>query len=562
MHGIPRGSVAASIGEEALQGRRFARWNRHDRRSVLFPRRRGIIFVFMIFCTKPANSPSVYLIGVFAVITLTVPHSLFGQTLPVARENLGSTLNSEYDEVLPIISADGRTLYFVRKDSPQNIAADRADIWFSQRMPSGEWDSARNIGPPLNTSGYDYVCAALPDNNTLLLGNQYLPDGSKSMGISMSFRGANGWKRPVNLTIDRFDNRSEYCEYTMSPDGGVLIMSIMNDSCFGKRDLFFSRLVGDTIWSRPRNLGSVVNSDSTDITPFLAADGKTLYFSSNRAGGYGSNDIYVTRRLDDSWTSWSHPQNLGYPINTSGWDAYYTVPAKGDFAYFVSTQQSLGKGDIFRIKLPETAKPAPVLMVSGVVKDTRGHPVSARIFYERLSDHAHLGTAIANPGTGAFSLALPAGEVYGFHAEHEGYYPVSENLDLRGLEEYGEVRKDLIMVPIEHGATIRLNNIFFDFDRATLRPESIPELDRLLEFLEKQPKVRAEIGGHTDNVGTDEYNRVLSQQRAQAVLDYLVMKGIARTRLDAMGYGESKPVDSNETDEGRQNNRRVEFTIQ
>jgi outer membrane protein OmpA-like peptidoglycan-associated protein len=484
-----------------------------------------------------------------------------GHMPALVRENLGPNVNSQYDEVLPIIAADSRTLYFVRKDSPDNIGASKADIWFSERLADGSWSPARNIDTPLNTNGYDYVCYALPDNNSLLLGNQYLPDGSKAMGISMSFRGAKGWKQPINLTIDRFVNKSEYCEYTMSPDGRVLIMSILADSTLGKRDLYFSMLLGDSAWSQPRNLGRSINSDSTDITPFLAADGKTLYFSSNRAGGFGSNDIYVSRRLDDSWTRWSPPQNLGYPINTSGWDAYYTVPAKGDYAYFVSTQQSLGKGDIFRIKLPEDLKPTPVLIVSGTVKNPRGEPVAARVFYQRLSDGSHIGSAVANPATGEYSLALPAGENFEFHAEHDGYYPVSENMDLRELAEYREARKDLVLVPIERGTTVRLNNIFFDFDRATLRSESIPELDRLVAFLVGQPKMRVQIGGHTDNVGGDEYNLVLSQSRAQAVVDYLIAKGIAASRLDPKGYGKTRPVDTNDSDQGRQNNRRVEFTI-
>jgi outer membrane protein OmpA-like peptidoglycan-associated protein len=509
--------------------------------------------------------------AVLAVVTLfawLVSPAVFAQThqsnaqaqSPI-RENLGPSVNSVYDEVLPIISADGRTLYFVRKDSPENTGGEKADIWYSILQSDGSWSNARNIGPPLNTSGYDYVCYALPDDNTLLLGNQYLPDGSKAMGISLSFRGATGWKQPVNLTIERFVNKSEYCEYTMSPDGRVLIMSILTDSGYGKRDLYFSRLIGDSAWSAPRSLGRIVNSDSTDITPFLAADGKTLYFSSNRAGGYGSNDIYYTRRLDETWTNWTSPKNMGYPISTAGWDAYYTIPAKGDYAYFVSTQQSLGKGDIFRIRLPEEVKPTPVLILSGVVKNVRGEPLAARIFYQRLSDSGYLGSAVAHPTTGAFSLALPAGEAYSFHAEYDGYYPISENMDLRELAEYKEERKDLTLAPIERGSTVRLTNIFFDFDRATLRDESIPELERLVSFLRGQPSIRVQIAGHTDNVGSDEYNRALSQSRAQAVVNYLIEKGVPSSRLDAKGYGKSKPIDSNETDAGRQMNRRVEFTI-
>jgi len=520
----------------------------------------------------------------------------------------------------------------------------------------------------LNDAGYNYVCSALPDNNSLLLGNHYFPDGSQQQGVSMSFRGTEGWRRPTNLYIHDFRNTSKKSEFTMSPDGNVMIMSISTDDAFTKRDLrhlFVSFLTDDTVWtkpqflsffernnrrdsairmaingntfefvdsafavergfyirtfenqrtwsstkricslgssnslgksvyvtsggmkfalldsvsegnrkyfisfeyvmkswSQPENLGAMVNSDSADITPFIAADGMTLYFSSNRRGGHGSNDIYMTKRSDDTWKHWSRPMNLGYPINTPGWDAYYTVPASGQYAYFVSTVDGLGKSDIFRIKLPESAMPAPVLLVTGKVLDIHGSPVPAYIYYERISDKKQLGSATANPANGDFTLALPGGEMYGFRAEHEGYFPISENLDLRGLRAYKEISKNLVLVPIASGNTIRLNNIFFDYDKAILGPESESELTRLVSFLSSHPDLRIEISGHTDNHGTDEYNANLSQARAQAVLDYVISKGISSSRLVAKGYGESKPIDTNETDAGRQMNRRVEFTI-
>ncbi|MBN1448405.1 MAG: OmpA family protein [Bacteroidetes bacterium] len=478
------------------------------------------------------------------------------------RENLGPMINSEYDEVLPVIAPDAKTLFFVRKGHPENVGPDKKDdIWLSRLQPDGTWGPARNIGLPLNTPGFNFVCSVMPDNNTLLLGNQYFPDGSQDEGVSLTTRTAEGWSTPVNLRILKLNNLSEWSEYTMSPDGRVLILSILRPDSIGGRDLYVSFRREDDSWTEPENLGPEINSTFSDITPFLAADGVTLYFSSDRPGGYGNNDVYMTRRLDYSWKKWSRPQNLGYPINTPGWDAYYTVPANGEYAYFVSTSSGYGKSDIFRIVLPEDARPIPVMLVSGKVRDVDGNVVPATISYERLSDGKEIGTATADPETGEYKIALPLGYDYGFHAEADGYYPVSEHIDLTELGGFDEIVRDLVLAPLQHGASIRLNNIFFDFDMDILRDESKPELDRLVRLLKKYPSMMIQIDGHTDDYGGYEYNMNLSLRRARAVVNYLVSEGVSEIRLIPRGFGKTRPVATNETDEGRQLNRRVEYTI-
>ena len=477
------------------------------------------------------------------------------------RENLSSMINTSFDEVYPIISPDGDILYFVRKDYPQNVGGPKADIWYCERLPDSSWGMARNIGAPLNTSGYNYVCHAFPDNNSLLLGNHYLPDGTQAPGISLSTRTNEGWTPPRNHRILAYSNKAKYAEFTVSPDMRVLLLSIEKPGGLGGRDICFSFRVDDSTWSEPVNPGAPLNSSSDDITPFLAADGKTLYFSSGRPGGFGSNDIYFSRREDPTWLSWSEPQNMGYPVNTPGWDAYYSVPASGEYAYFVSTMSGHGLSDIFRTRLQKHEKPMPVLMLTGIAKDFGDVPLPALIYYQRLSDTLRSGVAHAHPSTGVFTIALPAGEQWQFRAELEGYYPISENIDLRNLDEYRKEKRDLVLVPIEKGRTILLNNIFFDFDMAELRPESVSELQRLVNLLRSQPTMRVQINGHTDSVGTYSYNEELSQARAQAVVDYLIGQGIPPARLNAMGYGEALPVESNDSEYGRQKNRRVEFTI-
>ncbi|MBE0644876.1 MAG: OmpA family protein [Bacteroidetes bacterium] len=492
---------------------------------------------------------------------MSVPVAFAQQDFP-ERENLGPMINSEYHEVLPVIAPDGKTLYFVRKDHPENVGREKKDdIWFSRLQVDGSWGPAQNIGSPLNDDGYNFVCTVMPDNNALLLGNKYYPDGTQDEGVSMTFRSDSGWAFPVNLEIKNINNLSDLSEYTASPDGRVIIMSVLRADSIGGRDLYVSLKKEDGTWSDPENMGTTINSKFADITPFLAADGVTLYFSSDRPGGFGSNDVYMTRRLDYTWKNWSQPRNLGYPINTAGWDAYYTVPANGEFAYFVSTSSGYGKGDLFRITLPESARPMPVMMVGGIVRDIDGNKIPATIVYERLTDSKSAGTAHADPKTGEYKIALPMGYEYGFHAESEGYYPVSAHLDITDLTSFDEIRRDLVLAPLKRGSAIPLKNVFFKFNSAVLRDESKPELDRLVKLLQAHPSMIIQVDGHTDDIGGYEFNLNLSRHRAAAMVNYLVEHGINPVRLIPRGFGETRPVASNDTDEGRQLNRRVEYTI-
>lgn len=496
------------------------------------------------------------------IVTLVSAGTALAQEDFAERVNLGPLINSEFHEVLPVIAPDGKTLYFVRKEHPDNFGDKHLDdIWFSRLQADGSWGPAQNIGAPLNNAGFNFVCTVMPDNNALLLGNKYYADGGQDEGVSITYRSDSGWTFPVNINIKNINNLSDLSEYTASPDGHVIIMSVLRADSLGGRDLYVSIKKEDGIWTDPENMGATVNSKYADITPFLAADGLTLYFSSDRPGGFGSNDVYMTRRLDYTWKNWSQPRNLGYPINTPGWDAYYTVPANGEFAYFVSTSSGFGKGDLFRIELPESARPMPVMLVSGKVHDTEGKNVPAAIEYERLSDGKLIGTAHADPKTGEYQIALPMGHEYGFHAESDGYYPVSAHLDLTDLSRFDQVKRDLTLAPLERGSSIRLNNVFFDFDSDVLRTESAPELDRLVTMLKTHSSMIIQIDGHTDDYGGFEYNMNLSRRRATSVVNYLVSKGIPAVRLIPRGYGKNRPVATNETEEGRQLNRRVEYTI-
>ena len=488
------------------------------------------------------------------------------------RENLGPNINSVYDEVLPVISPDGKTLYVDRKNHPQNFRRpgvpqdenNNDNIWYSVQDSDGDWQPLKNIGPMLNNGYGSFVASVTPDGNTLLLGGTYEPKSGDPahFGLWLTHRIAGGWSVPDEVVMKDYYTKALFVEFCLSNDGRTIILSLDRADSHGGKDLYVSFLQPDGTWSAPKNLGPDVNSAADEATPFLASDGETLYFASEGFAGYGSMDMYITRRLDSTWQHWSEPENLGPQLNTPGWDAYYTVPASGEFAYFVSTENSIGMGDIFRVKLPEALRPRPVLLVSGRVVDAKtGTPVTAIIKYENLETGKDIGSARTSPGTGAYKITLPAGETYGYRAEAPGYVPVSENLDLTKVTEYQEIERDLTLVPIEKGEVVRLNNIFFETAKAELRPESFAELDRVVKLLNDNPSMEIAIGGHTDNVGTAAVNNELSQARAQAVANYLVSKGINVKRLRVKGYGDTKPVASNDTDAGRQQNRRVEFTI-
>jgi outer membrane protein OmpA-like peptidoglycan-associated protein len=463
----------------------------------------------------------------------------------------------EFEETNPVISADGKTLYFVRKDCELNIETNKDDIWYSEKDKNGNWKPAENIGRPLNNKDYNFVISVSPDNNTLLLGNKYSSDGvsPKGKGLSISNRTENGWEIPKDVEIQNFQNVNKYVGYFLANDNKYLIMSVeRTDEGEGKTDLYVSFLNEEGVWSKPKNLGNTVNSFEDETNPFLASDGKTLYFASKGHPGYGDYDLFVSKRLDDTWQNWSKPKNLGNVINSDKTELSIFLSAKGDKAY-------IGKEmDIWEID--NTVKQDPVVLIKGKVFDSKTRKVlSAPIVYNNLLTNKELGTAISDPTTGAYSIVLPYGQRYSFMAQKEGYYAVTENVDVLSLTDYKEVVVDLYLNPIEKGQTIRLNNIFFDSGKYDLLPESNAELDRLYKVLKENQKLTIEITGHTDAVGSDVNNMTLSNNRANAVMQYLIAKGISKDRLTAKGYGETKFIATNETEEGKQLNRRVEFVI-
>ncbi len=481
----------------------------------------------------------------------------------VTREHLGPNVNCSGGDLSPVITADGQRLYIGRYPFEGNIGApEREDIYVSDLQKNGSWGPMQNVGRPLNNEGSNFLISITPDGNTVLLGNLYRRDGSPGgAGVSIAYRLAEGWTIPSPVYIAQYYNRSRFSEMCLDPSGRVLVMAIHRDDTRGEKDLYVSFKRSDGSFTEPRNMGEI-NTWGGEMSPFVAADGKTMYFATNGRKGYGGTDIWMTRRLDDSWLNWSEPENLGPAVNTDGWDAYFTVPARGDYAYMSATNDKDGSADIYRIKLSKGVQPQPVFLVRGRVLDAKTkQPLAATVEYESLTSNKPVGEARSAPADGSYAIALPSGDLYGFRAEAEGYYPISDQLDARKLDTYTEIQRDLYLVPIRKDETIVLNNLFFDSGQSVLRPESIPELDRLATFLIKRPQMIIEIVGHTDNVGNDAANLKLSQERVNAVRDYLGTHGVDVGRMKAIGKGEKAPKASNATEAGRQTNRRVEFKI-
>ncbi|MDQ1086094.1 OmpA family protein [Siphonobacter sp. SORGH_AS_1065] len=534
-----------------------------------------------------------------AFILFILHNSVWAQ----APENLGDRINSEVAEIQPVISPDGRTLYFSRVNHPQNASQKKGsqDVWMAVSLSPTLWTNASRMPSPVNGEEHNVIYSITPDGNTIL--THWVEKEGEDLrirGFATMKKNATGWDRPKKLDIPGLEgmNKGYYQYGYLANDGKTLLLAFSEKKNSRESDLYVSLQDRSGKWTRPASLGNDVNTSGDETTPFLAADGETLYFSSNREGGLGSNDIWMSRRLDKTWKKWSKPQNLGESINTPEFDAYFTIPASGEWAYLVTATGGKGKADIVRVKFqsqtppptqvpptiaettgqptpPQTAQVSPpqptaksnsVVLLQGKLLDAKTGkvPENARIIYESLPDGTELGTATPDPNTGEYKIVLPYGKKYGIRPEIDGYVGKAQNLDLSKLGNGGYLElkdRDLMVTKIEQGAKVALNNVFFETAKATLQTESFPELNRVVELMNKQKAMIVEIDGHTDSDGTEEANQKLSQDRAESVRTYLISKGIPENRVVAKGFGESRPIAMNDTPEGKQQNRRVEFVI-
>ena len=554
---------------------------------------------------------------------------------------LNDNVNTRYNEVSPVISPDGKSLYYFVSNHPENTFGkeNSQDIWVSTRDDKGEWTKAKHAGPPFNQNRYNQVFNFMPD------GSLFIRGGRAKNSVGFSLVSANGNWNELRVTDFETMNKGVFYGATLSGDGRQMILYFSEKAGDKFSDLYLSSQQPDGHFSKPVKLK--LSSIADDFAPFLAPDQKTLYFASNRftKERVGGIDVYKTTRLDDSWQNWSEPVNLGRAVNTPSDDAYFSIDDKGNIftarsgakvdggnydllilqprnvtivlagtVFSAQTRQPLAaavevklkelkqpislkapatgkfetrlpevdgyslaatatgflpygdnfkiprlKGDTtLRVEVYLTPLAKPLALAGDVIdKKTNAKIGNARLTIVQKGTAASLSPTLSG---GHYAQEIPARGWYVLAASAEGYLNGSDSV-LVADEKVIPVIKDVALTPIEVGLTVRLKNIYFDFDRTTLKPESFVELNKVVDFLKQNGQVAVEIAGHTDSKGADDYNLNLSQGRSQAVVDYLVSQGIDGSRLQAHGYGETKPIDTNDTDAGRANNRRVEFTI-
>jgi outer membrane protein OmpA-like peptidoglycan-associated protein/Tol biopolymer transport system component len=482
--------------------------------------------------------------------------------VPFHPENLGDSVNSVLNEYWPCLSVDGQRLMFTvllpREGNMTGIVPRFQEDFYISDRDGDAWGGRKNAGRPLNTPDNEGAHSLTADGRYLFFTACNRRDGKGKCDLYFSIRQDGGWSHPVNLGSPVNSGYSEK-HPGISADGRILYFSSNRPGGKGGYDIWCSQWTPEG-WSAPVNLGDSVNTAGMEISPFLHPDGQSLYFSSTGWPGMGRGDLFLARLKGQN--SWSAPVNLGYPINTHNDEFGLTVNARGDRAYFASDRGG-GDTDIFTFELPEPLRPVLVSYVEGRVYDARSMKgLSAVIQLIDLESGSVVMEALSEAGEGNYLLALPTDRDYALNVSAKGYLFSSDHFAFRGEHSRTDpFRRDIPLERIRPGTRVVLNNIFFETDSHALLPASRAELDRVLDFLESHPSLSVEIGGHTDERGSPEHNQLLSERRAASVVAYLVEGGVDPGRLRPKGYGEREPVADNETDTGRALNRRTELKI-
>lgn len=510
--------------------------------------------------------------GIKKVSTLLINLLIVVSTVgaqPLSIESL-TNFNSAYDEQNPVVSADGNYLFVTRSNHPQNIGGlkDPGDIWIAH-FNGASWGALTHGGAVLNDRGYNTVLGTSTDNQQLFIANHVTTsaEAAKTQGIAVATFNRSTWTNPVNVSIPYFHTRSSFLQGRLSSDARYFVYAADTYGTMGVEDIYMVERVVDG-WSEPRNLGSTINTSFQEITPSLNASNDTLYFSSNGRKGSGSFDVYASARLDDSWQNWSEPVNLT-AVNSEGRDLSYTRLTNGN-ALYTSTINSDGYGDI---RLHISGKPAvqdtvtiPVLETTPLAADKlriKGRVLDAKtsqVIAAQVLFASDTENESRKAMRGLYEVVLSASKSYHVTIESQGYISSYQTLNLSSNQS-GILEVDFRLQPIEIGATVNLKSVLFKQSSTELLPESKEELDVVVSFMKTNPNVKILLAGHTDNRGVHKQNVKLSQARVETVKEYLVQKGIAGKRISGKGFGGTKPIASNESDESRKLNRRVEFTI-
>jgi len=489
----------------------------------------------------------------------------------VTIENLGLALNTKFPEYTPLVSADESLIIFTsRRDDTFGGDVDQRDqlffedIYLSTKL-NGKWIPAKNLGQVVNTLSHDAAAGLSPDGHTLIVFK-----GDKNSGDILISKLVKGYfTKPVDAgkNINTKYHESAAC---LSPDGNTLYFVSDKPGGFGGRDIYKSRWNDvSKAWLPAENLGDTINTPYDEEGVFMHPDGRTLYFASQGHNTMGGYDIFYS--MYEGNGKWSSPVNIGYPVNTPDDDVFFVVSASGTHGYYASIRkEGLGEKDLYMITFREEEKTAStptipksrMAILKGVVRNANTkEPLAANIELIDLEKGEHIGNFDTDSKTGQYLVSLPAGRNYGAVAYSEGFLFESDHFNVSDTAAYSEIIMDIDMKPLEEGNNIILTNIFFDTDRFDLKIQSKNILDRVVKLMKDFPSLKVEISGHTDNVGKDEYNHRLSEDRAQSVVEYLIQQKISKDRLTYVGYGETRPFATNDTEEGRAKNRRIEFKI-
>ena len=545
----------------------------------------------------------------------TVPSGAISSTDKIVfkgkSQNLGESVNSFGSEISPLVTPDGKTMYFTRKNHVGNSGTImNDDVWISTYGGS-KWSTAVNPGGPINNDANNYVVGISDNGELLTLANTYHPIEASRIGISQTWKSSYGsWVFPKNLITPGIITHNLYAEYFMNSNRTVLLLALERADSYGMKDIYVSFSDNQIEWSDPVNLGNDINTASMEMAPFLAPDGKTMFFSTNGLPGYGDQDVYVSTRLDSTWRNWTKPENIGTLVNTKGFEAYFTIPDTADFAYFSSTGSNMLNADIYRIPLKEikeiedsvvaemletklgsdslgisasdptaetdviffeedvyvpTKEELNVILTNeillwGTIYDaTTDIPINADLTF-LLNDYDSDPVALSTLNN-TYRLKVTDSVNYKVTIIREGYLPLETNINIEDFRMQKVKRIDFRLTPLRKGEKIILDNLYFDAKKSIIKPESFEELNRLYDFLKANPGTTIEIGGHTNGLCSETYCEKLSLNRANAVREYLINKGIVGQRITTFGYGSKQPIDTNSTPEGRKRNQRVEITF-
>ena len=483
--------------------------------------------------------------------------------IPFTPQNMGKMINTPYDEYLPALTADEQTIIITRKEPRKStttaMTPEEEDFYISTLDTNGNWTMAERVSEPLNSNDNEGAQCISQDGRFIVF-TICGEGGLGSCDLYWSKKIGDRWSKPRNLGA-AVNSRYWDSQPSFSIDGKTLYFTSNRPGGKGGKDIWKTTLNENGRWNKAVNLGNSINTTQDETCPFIHYDDQTLYFASNGHIGMGGFDIFYSRKLND--TTWSMPTNIGYPINTSGEEMNLIVGASGNTAIFSSDKlDGYGGQDLYSFELYEDARPVPTTYMKGIVFDEKTNQRLAADFkIIDLENENEVVSATADPVTGSFLISLPVNKNYALNVSMDGYLFHSENIELLSGTPEEPFLKNVGMKQLSVGETVVLKNVFFETNKYDLKDESKVELMKLHSFMQNNPAVSIEISGHTDNVGNDNDNQTLSENRAQAIYNFLIENGIEADRLSYKGYGETQPIDTNDTEEGRANNRRSEFKI-